>query len=75
MTPVYPWHFYELDDAQQQKNYIPYEEWIKNYKPLLIRTIPKDVAEQWLNQAQEILKKIEENTPRLHTQEIFEEVT
>jgi hypothetical protein len=75
MTPVYPWHFYELDDAQQQKNYIPYEEWIKNYKPLLIRTIPKDVVEQWLHQAQEILKKIEENIARLHKQETIEDAT
>jgi hypothetical protein len=33
------------------------------------------VAQQWLNQATEILKIIEENTARLHAQETLEEVT
>jgi hypothetical protein len=59
LTPKYRWYFYVKKEAKKYKDYIPYEEWIKNYKPLLIRTIPKDVAEQWLHQAQEILKNIE----------------
>jgi hypothetical protein len=71
ITPSYPWHFSDLEDISNKKDDIPYEEWIKNYKPLLIRTIPKDVAEQWLHQAQEILKNIEKNTARLHAQETF----
>jgi hypothetical protein len=33
------------------------------------------VAEQWLHQAQEILKKIEENIARLHKQETIEDAT
>jgi hypothetical protein len=74
LTPKYKWHFYNKKEAKKYKDYVPYEEWIKNYKPLLIRVIPREIAQQWLHQAEEILKKIEENTARLHTQETFEEI-
>lgn len=64
LTPFYRKH--RFINNEKPKNIVPYDEWIKNYKPILIRVIPKNVAQQWLNQAQEILKKIEENTARLH---------
>lgn len=58
ITPTYPWYLCEENYARNKfQSYIPYEEWIKNYKPLLIRIIPREIAQQWLNQAQEILKK------------------
>ena len=50
--PVYPF------DTEDDKNGISYEEWIKTYKPYLVRTIPRDVAEQWLMQANDILEQI-----------------
>ena len=62
ITPSYKWHNPDLDRGA---DYIPYEEWIKSYKPLLIRTIPTDVAKQWLEQADEIVKKIDENIARM----------
>jgi hypothetical protein len=34
----------------------------KSYKPFFTRIIPKDVAEQWLKQAELISKTIQENT-------------
>jgi hypothetical protein len=52
VTPVYPF------DTEDDKNGISYEEWIKTYKPYLVRTIPRDVAEQWLMQANDILEQI-----------------
>lgn len=62
VTPTYPWHFRESDE--DEKDYIPYEEFMKHYKPFIIRTIPKDVAHTWLVQAQELLDVIEKNTQR-----------
>lgn len=61
ITPNYPWHFSEPKEGE---DFIPYEEWIKSYKPVLIRAIPVEVARQWLEQANMILKKIEENVAR-----------
>jgi hypothetical protein len=62
ITPNYPWEF---EGAEQDSNFIPYEEWIKSYKPFLIRKIPIEVARQWLDQATSVLNKIEENMARL----------
>jgi hypothetical protein len=62
ITPIYPWEF---EGAEQDSNFIPYEEWIKSYKPFLIRKIPIEVARQWLDQAASVLNKIEENMARL----------
>jgi hypothetical protein len=62
ITPKYKWHFSE---PKKGESYIPYEEWIKTYKPFLIRKIPVEVACQWLDQATSILNKIEENMAKL----------
>jgi hypothetical protein len=58
ITPVYPYHYC---DPEEEPNFIPYEEWMKDYKPFLIRTIPKDVAQQWLEQTKVLLKQITKN--------------
>jgi hypothetical protein len=61
VTPVYLGGF---GDPERKAKAIPYEEWIKDYKPDLIRTIPHSVAQQWLEQANNILKIIEKNIER-----------
>jgi len=68
ITPAYPWHFSDLEEAEKDINYLPYEEWIKSYKPLLATTIPKDVAHTWLEQSNNILKIIDENVKRLEAE-------
>ncbi|HEV2917412.1 MAG TPA: hypothetical protein VGW78_06740 [Candidatus Babeliales bacterium] len=67
ITPHYKYHFCEPDETP---SFISYEEWIKDYKPYLIRVVPRDIAHQWLNQAREILNAIDENTER--ERKIFE---
>jgi hypothetical protein len=61
LTPAYS---DPVDDPEDKQHYIPYEEWAKNYKPYAIRIIPRDVAQQWLNQARDILNQIDENTKK-----------
>jgi len=58
ITPCYPYLFCEPED---EPNYISYNEWIKTYKPYLIKEIPIDVAQKWLNQTELIVKTIEKN--------------
>jgi len=58
ITPSYPYHW---TSAEENPKYVPYQEWIKTYKPCLITTIPHDIARQWIAQAQPILDAIERN--------------
>lgn len=50
---------------EKQKNHESYKKWIQEYRPLLIRTIPREVAEQWLDKANQTLKTIEKNIGRV----------
>jgi len=66
ITPAYPWLYYDPEEhPEKKKGFIPYDEWIKTYKPYVIRTIPKNIAEQWLKQTQYILKHINANIKRM----------
>jgi len=58
ITPDYNWHD---PDAQMNVPFIPYEEFIKNYKPYIIREVPLDIAKIWLAKAKAIIKII--NSP------------
>jgi hypothetical protein len=60
ITPTYPWHF-DNDEAESNKRYILYDEFIKNYKPYVIRELSKKTAQRWLKQAQELIQIIESN--------------
>lgn len=57
ITPTYPWHFVK---PKKREIKIPYEEWMSGYKPFIVRTIPREVAEQWLKQAQELVIILED---------------
>lgn len=51
IAPIYPWFNYCAEEDPVPEGYIPFEEWIKHYKPTLIRKIPHDVAKKWAAQA------------------------
>ena len=50
-TKDYPWHFIELEGEPDSLEFITYDEFMKDYKPLIHRIIPRDVAITWLEQA------------------------
>ena len=58
ITPGYPYFFCE---PKEEPNYIPYDEWKKTYKPYLKTILPKETAQEWLKQAEFIIKIIEDN--------------
>ena len=60
-TPVYPGNFML---PEEQETYQAYDEWIRNYSPYLIQTIPKKTAEKWLELTKKILAHIEENVKK-----------
>jgi hypothetical protein len=58
LTPVYS---NPINDPDDPKHYIPYEKWIKEYKPYVRKIIPQKIAQAWLDKARDILNTIEEN--------------
>lgn len=77
ITPKFLNKISESSDLEKENvlieiaNSVLYEQWIKDYKPFLIRKIPRNVAQQWLDQANQILKQIEENIKRMRSERKF----
>ncbi len=62
VTPIYPYLFSE---PEEEPDYIPYEEWIKTYKPYFITTLSRETAEEWIEQAERIIWMVEFNEKRM----------
>lgn len=56
VTPSYSWHF---DEPQLHEKFCSYEEFMKNYKPVLTRIIPPEIAKEWIKQSEYMLQMIE----------------
>ncbi|MBI2774572.1 hypothetical protein HYX58_01055 [Candidatus Dependentiae bacterium] len=54
---IYKWHSRERKDSDT--DYIPYEEFIKNYKPILVQEITPEMAQEWSAQCESLIKQIE----------------
>jgi hypothetical protein len=53
---LYPWLYHEPDPSDP--NYVLYQDFIKNYKPIAVEKISNETAMQWLNQCNALLKQI-----------------
>lgn len=78
VTPVYTGSGFapitgEYCPAKDGDQIAPYEQWIKDYRPLISRVISKDIAYQWLEQVRDIIEIMEDHNMRLRVQsyEIF----
>lgn len=58
VAPVYKWHNRKPTKDEQ---YIPYDEFIKNYQSILTIKIDKETAQQLLNEAEALLEMVQEN--------------
>lgn len=66
VTPAYPYLFCDPD---KELNYVSYQEWIKNYKPYLKVVMSKQVGQEWLKQANQIIEQIKTNIARWEREE------
>jgi hypothetical protein len=67
LTPIFPGGF-PIDDPTEPEEVARakhYSQWIKTYKPFLTEKLPREVAQQWLAQVEEIIKTIEDNDRRM----------
>ena len=68
ITPVYPKTFRDPEEDLDIENY---QNWMKSYAPILIRTIPRNIAENWLKQTENILEEIKANIKMLQEKNKF----
>lgn len=54
----YPWHFIILEGEPEDPDFITYDEFMKNYKPIIHRVIPRDVAIECLDQAMKAYREL-----------------
>lgn len=60
VSPHYKWHFI---DPEPGDGFIPFSEFMKDYKPILKTIISKEQAQQWLKQTEDFLNIVEKNNP------------
>jgi hypothetical protein len=58
IAPVYPFTF----SSKRIKGFIPYDDWIKSYKPFVKRIISPETAKEWIKQTDEIMALIQKNS-------------
>ena len=58
ITQYYTWTF---DEPEPGENYITYDEFIKNYKPYIIREIPREIIQRWYDKTEKLIRIIEAN--------------
>lgn len=56
VTKNYKWHFTILEGISEDPEFINYEEFMKDYKPLIHRVIPHNLAVQWLEQVMNVYR-------------------
>lgn len=58
VTPGYPWHF---SDPEEGEEFISYEEFMKNYKPIALFEVSRETLEEWLKKVNEFIPIVEAN--------------
>jgi hypothetical protein len=68
ITPLYP---YTYAYKKRKPSYNYFLKWMQKYKPIYKQIISKDIVQQWIDQATEILNEIDKNTEELYAQGKF----
>jgi hypothetical protein len=53
------WRWLYLEPDLSDPNFISYDEFMKNYKPIAVEKISEETAQKWLEQCNRLMKKIE----------------
>ena len=62
ITPFYP---YLHTNPSEEPQYIFFEEWVKTYQPYFKIIVSKNIAQLWLEQANQVIQQIYANIERL----------
>ena len=61
-SPKFPFSY---RNVEKDKDYIPYNKWLKNYKPYFIEEASLDLIKEWISLAADSLVKIQQNIDRM----------
>ncbi len=61
VTPTYQWPPIPIKEARKQPGFISYREFMKQYTPYAIIPLEKKIAQEWLEQTEQLIKLIEAN--------------
>jgi hypothetical protein len=64
ISPDYPWLYSDLDEAKTDSLFVPFESFIKQYKPIFVQELPKKTVAQWLIQCEEVIAKLDRTPPQ-----------
>lgn len=62
ISPRYPWLSQELEEAKESNDFFPFEDYIRNYKPIKIYELSQETIDQWRAQCSQFLKRVEKPT-------------
>ncbi|MBI2353314.1 hypothetical protein HYV11_03695 [Candidatus Dependentiae bacterium] len=62
ITPSYTWSYNWIRDGEI---FTKYSDWLKTYKPYMIKKISKETAQEWITQLDELIEKVTKNDERL----------
>lgn len=66
---ITPGYFWQFDEPKKNEKFVPYDEFIKKYKPLTTIKIEKKVAQKWLK----VLSKLEAIAQKNYEKAVQEE--
>jgi len=55
IVPSYPWLYSDLEEEQKKEGFIPFDEFMKTYKPIFVGEISQETAQHWIMQCDKIL--------------------
>jgi len=62
ICPLYKWHDgYPEDEDENKDEYVPFDDFLNNYKPIDIVSIDRSVAERWLDFCCDMIEIFKEN--------------
>lgn len=73
ITPNYQWHM-PLREARKDKDYIPYKEFLKQYKPLVITTISRSTLMRWKKKVEKLIALVKDNDQKYLKLAIYQSV-
>jgi len=59
IAPSYPWLYVDPTEEEKLDAYIPFDQFMKTYKPILVVEIDRSIAQKWLNSCRRILDDLE----------------
>lgn len=59
ISPMYPWIYEHREESIKAEDFLPFEDYIRDYKPIKIYELSQETIDQWFIQCSQFLKHVE----------------